>query len=212
MKILHKENCSGIYLITNLVNNKKYIGSSIQIYYRTRRHLSDLRKNRHKNPILQNSFNKHGEKNFKIDIVFKTSNNLEEYEKYYIEFYNCEYNIQKDPVKQSKTKEMRIKISNSLKQGYLDGTILPTKTRSITVYDSNGKFVKVFPQFIQCLAELKISSTRAGAVLRKKQLHTKGYQLFYTNELNHNVKILNLKIGNSGYLEQIKSCSPIKIL
>jgi len=43
---------SGIYCIKNIVNDKFYIGSSIHIYYRLRRHKSDLIKKTHANPIL----------------------------------------------------------------------------------------------------------------------------------------------------------------
>lgn len=40
---------SGIYVITNLKNNKKYVGSSKDIRTRLDRHFRDLRNNRHYN-------------------------------------------------------------------------------------------------------------------------------------------------------------------
>lgn len=51
---------SGVYCIENTINNKKYIGSSINVYKRKNRHFSELKNNKHKNSKLQNSFNKHG--------------------------------------------------------------------------------------------------------------------------------------------------------
>ena len=51
---------SGIYQIKNLVNEKIYVGSAINLYQRKCEHFSDLRKNIHDNPHLQSSYNKYG--------------------------------------------------------------------------------------------------------------------------------------------------------
>ena len=53
-------NC-GIYKITNLKNNKGYIGQSTDIKTRWINHKRELRNNIHRNPHLQNAFNKYGE-------------------------------------------------------------------------------------------------------------------------------------------------------
>lgn len=55
---------SGIYIIRNIVNNKYYIGSAINLAGRKADHLRHLRRSSHKNPHLQNSFNKYDEHNF----------------------------------------------------------------------------------------------------------------------------------------------------
>ena len=44
---------SGIYKIQNLVNNKIYIGSSINLKTRYRTHLRTLNENNHANRLLQ---------------------------------------------------------------------------------------------------------------------------------------------------------------
>jgi group I intron endonuclease len=69
MELLKKNVKSGIYKITNLVNNKFYIGSSNNIYNRFYRHLSMLNRNCHNNQKLQNSWNKHGKSNFKFELL-----------------------------------------------------------------------------------------------------------------------------------------------
>lgn len=51
---------SGIYIIECIGNNKKYIGSSINVDTRLKQHKSKLKKNKHDNPYLQNSYNKYG--------------------------------------------------------------------------------------------------------------------------------------------------------
>lgn len=59
----------GIYKIENIVNNKVYIGQSINIYERWLAHKRDLRNNKHHNYYLQNSYNKYGENNFTFEII-----------------------------------------------------------------------------------------------------------------------------------------------
>ena len=54
-------------------NNKMYIGSSRNIYYRIARHISDLKRGKHGSQILQNAVNKHGIENFTCSIL-KTCN------------------------------------------------------------------------------------------------------------------------------------------
>lgn len=56
---------SGIYKITNVVNNKVYIGLSIHLNKRWGEHKNDLIKNKHFNAHLQNSVNKYGILNLK---------------------------------------------------------------------------------------------------------------------------------------------------
>ena len=50
----------GIYAITNILTDTIYYGSSCNIEKRFTNHKTDLKYNRHKNPYLQNSFNKYG--------------------------------------------------------------------------------------------------------------------------------------------------------
>lgn len=59
-----------IYKITNLVNGKCYIGETTQFKRRITQHFSDLRSNSHVNLKLQHAFNKYGEENFKVEILF----------------------------------------------------------------------------------------------------------------------------------------------
>lgn len=60
---------SGIYKITNSVNGKFYIGSSINLRQRFNKHRSLLNKNEHVNPILQRAWNRHGASNFSFEVI-----------------------------------------------------------------------------------------------------------------------------------------------
>lgn len=58
-----------IYKIENLCNGKSYIGCSNNAEKRFKQHINLLNKNKHKNPKLQNAWNKYGEKQFTFYIV-----------------------------------------------------------------------------------------------------------------------------------------------
>jgi len=51
---------SGIYSITNNINSKIYIGSTVSLYQRNRQHYNNLKKYKHANIILQSFVNKYG--------------------------------------------------------------------------------------------------------------------------------------------------------
>lgn len=60
---------SGIYQIRNIISDKKYIGSTNNFSNRFSSHKRNLRKNSHSNQHLQNAWNKHGEENFRFEII-----------------------------------------------------------------------------------------------------------------------------------------------
>lgn len=84
-----KQIISGIYKITNCINNKVYIGKSVDILNkRWPCHKVLLNNGTHTNKHLQNSWNKYGEKNFDFSIIFECSQDeLDKYEIYYITVY-----------------------------------------------------------------------------------------------------------------------------
>ena len=90
MKTINKENVfTGIYSITNNVNDKKYIGQSLDIKNRWRHHINELNKNKHSNAHLQNAWNKYGEDRFKFEIIqICTVSELDVKERYWITYYN----------------------------------------------------------------------------------------------------------------------------
>lgn len=109
---------SGIYSIINLVNDKIYVGQSIDIKRRLRNHKNDLKKNRHDNFKLQNSFNKHGLSCFKFDILeYCLPESLTEREQFWINKFNKNllYNIVLDVCSATITKDLSLKMSLSQK-------------------------------------------------------------------------------------------------
>ena len=68
-----REIICGIYCIENIMDGKKYIGQSKNIYTRWYQHKLELNYNKHGNRYLQNAWNKYGENNFKFYIIEKCS-------------------------------------------------------------------------------------------------------------------------------------------
>ena len=85
------KNIAGIYKISNIVNNKVYIGSSVSILKRLYSHKILLINNKHYNKHLQCSYNIYGSSNFSFDIIEKIENFnktiLKEREEFYILYY-----------------------------------------------------------------------------------------------------------------------------
>jgi group I intron endonuclease len=80
---------TGIYKITNIVNDKIYIGSALNISKRWSIHKRQLLLNKHHSIKLQRSYDKHGINNFKIDIIEECDIEiLIEREQYFIDLYN----------------------------------------------------------------------------------------------------------------------------
>lgn len=132
----------GIYKITNLINNKSYIGKSdIDILSRLNDHKKGIKSNKH----LQNSINKYGMSNFTFEILEQCSKeDCSNRERYWIEYYdsyNNGYNQTTGGENQSGwnlSKEARIKIGNKLR-----GRTFSEETRKkMSISHRNKKLTK----------------------------------------------------------------------
>lgn len=96
-------NKSGIYMITNMVTGKFYIGSTKSFRQRFMDHRKNLRRRIHDSIYLQNSWDKYGEKKFifsKLELVEKERKSLLKSEQYYLDSFTpwhpeIGYNTQK---------------------------------------------------------------------------------------------------------------------
>lgn len=59
----------GVYKITNIVNGKIYIGSSMNLGRRFNDHKNQLSRKKHSNKYLQNSWNKYGYESFTFEVI-----------------------------------------------------------------------------------------------------------------------------------------------
>ncbi len=121
----------GIYQIRNIIDNKRYIGQSVDIKSRWAHHKYSLNKGNHYNKYLQKAWNKYNKCNFIFEILQECNKEcLNELEEQYAESF-CDklYNLSKDFTSREgiknpfygKThlKESKIKMSNWKKNNYL---------------------------------------------------------------------------------------------
>jgi len=91
----------GIYKITNILNGKMYVGSSVNINKRWIKHRWELNKGRHGNEYLQRAWNQYGAENFIFEIIEETTlENIISREQYWLDSLNvCDnkvgYNLAK---------------------------------------------------------------------------------------------------------------------
>ena len=140
---------SGIYCIENTITNQKYIGQSINIKYRWRKHRSALNTNKHDNAYLQNSWNKYGQDNFKFYVLEMCDiDQLNEREIYYIEKFNTldrnyGYNLKTGGQNCSSycTEEVKQRMSDSIKQSYENSDLRQRRSEITKQYweDPNNK-------------------------------------------------------------------------
>lgn len=174
----------GIYVIINLINNHKYIGSSKNIQQRLMEHRSNLRHNHHINEHLQNAWNKYGEENFDYYVLeFCQEDDRIKKEKYYVDVLKPEYNISLDIVElPSYSLESRLKHSNTRKKRMAEGIIPKTHCTKIFVYNTQGEFVKEFNSEADAIKELNLTKSGINKVLSGENKQHHGYLIFKSKQ------------------------------
>lgn len=107
----------GIYKITNLINNKVYIGQSERLTEREREHFYYLGRGEHYNEHLQKAFSKYGKDNFIFEVIEETDD-LDNKELFWLTEHgglnsDKTYNL-KDPLTKKWSDYTRVKQSNSM--------------------------------------------------------------------------------------------------
>ncbi len=186
----------GIYCILNIINNKKYIGSSTNVLVRLEKHRSLLRGNRHDNSYLQNAWNKYGENNFICFLLEAYDKDISLYlterEQYWIDFFNSDYNLTKIVERNVLSAESRIKQSDTRKRLFKEGKLIPTAYKPIKKYDLNGKFLEEYKSVNDAANSENIHVTTVIRNAQKKTAQGSGFIWRYSSDKSD---VLPLPIG-----------------
>lgn len=208
----------GIYYIKNKLNNKYYIGQSINLKERLQRHRSKIKHNSEEN-LIYKSILKNGIDNFEYSIIeiisdFKNEtlkDILDKKEIYYIEVYNSYYKGynqtkggDKSLLGYKYTEEQKIKRSKLSKQICSDGRF------QIYIYDYYEDKIYSFLNSEIAARELKLTSGGIITYKNAKKVYRKRYIIDSNREslIERSKKLispLKNKIDLSEYLSFRKS-------
>jgi len=151
------ENRTGIYMWTNLITNKSYVGSAINLSKRLKNYynISYLeRETKTNNSMIYRALLKYGYSNFKLDIIeICKPFDLIKREQYYLDRLNPEYNVlktagsllgfkhSKDTIERMRTSKLGRNRSEADKLAISAGN---TKSQSVLVIDNNTGEKKEF--------------------------------------------------------------------
>lgn len=207
---------SGIYKITNLINGKFYIGSSVDVYQRGYTYNCLANQNKIHNKHLQNSINKYGIQNFDFqlieEILFekdqKTNDKLpiiQKKEQYYVDLLKPIYNkklIVDSSIGQTLSQETKDKISKSLKEAFKTGRKKYNRvyrhTIPVTLFTKNGEFYKSFVSCGECSEYLNTHSSLVAMAVKSKRKILYDYLVLKTSEAKDILKYVGVqKIDNT---------------
>lgn len=199
---------SGIYKITNIVNNKVYIGQSIDLWTRINEgYLQKLPKGNSHNIHLQRSWDKYGKESFKFEVLEYIDNYklLNERETYWIQKYNAcnkEYGYNIVPEGGSnrgliKSEESKLKQSIAVsgkKNGMYGKTHTEevkkrlSKARSVPIvqFDLNGNYIREWNSVKEASEFYNIARTPITRALRKVTSTSCGFIWIYKDEYIEN--------------------------
>lgn len=201
---------SGIYKITNLVNQKFYIGSSVNLYNRFHTHSTKLKHNIHSSKHLQASYNKYGKDNFIFEVIEYCNKEIcVEREQYYLNILKPSYNKRADAtlnlgVKNSK--ETKNKISKSLKLAYKEGKKIGKCVNGIPVvlFDLKGNKLQEFASAGKCAEFLKICRNFPLIAIKSRRRRIKNDQYIILKKSEEHLINDFINVPKRNYKQKVK--------
>lgn len=185
----------GIYLITNKINNKRYVGLSNNIKRRISEHFSPKNKTT-KNALLYKAFRKYGAENFKVDILEVVENviDLPEREIHWIALINPEYNISKGGVGNSRP--ISDKTRMALKESGKKQWHLKSEAEKQKVIKNNLRGPK-YNHLVSLLTRNKLRAANLGKKQSKETISKRAEKLKVSalNNKNGNKPVVAIKDG-----------------
>lgn len=185
----------GVYCITSKIDNKRYIGKSINITSRMADHFKKLKTNKHFNRHLQNAYNKYGRANFSY-IILELSDieNLSALEGKYIKELNVVeastgYNFKTEDNGFSKHSEETILLMRNLKK---------KNSKMVYGFSKDGFLVKDWNSISSCAKELKVSPCDVRRTINEEQIFCRG--LILNNRNKFRIRENRRKFNSKNFL------------
>lgn len=163
-----------IYKIQCKENNKIYVGQTTKFRKRVVQHKSNLRNNKHCNPLLQNSWNKYGEKSFifeKIDTC-KSFDELDVKEDKWINkletLHPNGFNL--------KTGGVSCRFTDVMKE-----KIIKSNSKTVGKYDKEKRLLKVYPSAKDATKEINGATSSINTACRNQKV-SYGYLWKYLSD------------------------------
>lgn len=181
-----------IYKLVNTLNDKCYIGCTMNLKNRIRKHFYELKNNTHHNQYLQRSFNKDGKNVFEVEVikVFKLigREDLIEIEKEYIKSHGClenGYNLMLDGRSHfSKMNKSKKHIKSNRKKQCI----------SVMAFDRfTGKLSYTFDCVSDAARFFNDQSTNISKCCKGRANYIKGHVFIYAKDYDENKCYKHLK-------------------
>ena len=204
----------GIYKITNVINEKHYVGSAVNVKKRIITHKRLLKTNTHFNNHLQSSYNKHGINNFIYEIIEITKKeNMIEHEQYWIDKLEANNNSKgynKRIIAASnlgieasdETKEkLRISHLGNKRSPEAQIKITASQNKKICQFDMNGNYIQTYDSLKEAANSIGVNyASGISACARRKIPSSNGYRWCFEKDLN---EFKTIKIKKSGWHRRI---------
>jgi len=164
---------SGIYKITNIENNKFYIGSAKNIKHRWRVHLTHFKHNKHCNIYMQRTYDKYGVASLLFELIEKVDDLslLIEREQYYMDTLKPEYNL-------SPTAGSNLGYKFTAKQRANAAGV-----KKINQYSLDGKYIKTFLNMGFAAESVNCDVARISDACTGKTYKCEGYLWKYSKDI-----------------------------
>lgn len=200
----------GVYCIQNAINNKRYIGSSVNVLVRLEKHRSLLRSNKHENLYLQNAWNKYGEDNFICYLLEAYDTDVKEYltkkEQSWIDSINSEYNLTRKVERNELSQFSRLKQSETRKRLFKEGKLIPSSYKKVKKYDLDANFISEYKSLTDAADSENLHTT---TVLRSAKKYTSqggGFIWRYSDDTSKVYSIQKASLRKKyGYKDLVKS-------
>lgn len=202
---------SGIYKITNKVNNKVYIGSSTDLFRRIRYHKNLLRIHKHINSHLQSAYCKYGVENFEYEIIeVCCSELLLEKEQLKIRELNSNngefgYNIRitcytNKGIKYKKGQKEKF-ISPHKVYGmseYGKDILRKLSSKPVCMIDKEGKLIENFKSIKDAGIALNIHGQQISKCCKRRGISAGGYYWCFKQDFDNFIPLINKNKTKAG--------------